>query len=73
MVNGDLGAPFVWPLVTNADQTSGGVTIKVPMPYRDSMVVTTTNNPLFHHVCYREFADVTGVTRFNPADPRPTW
>ena len=69
VVNGNLGAPFVWPLVTNADQTSGGVTIKVPMPYRDSMVVTTTNNPLFHHVSYREFTDTTGVTRFNPADP----
>ncbi len=69
VVNGDLGAPFSWPLVTNADQTSGGVTIKVPMPYRDSMIVTTTNNPLFYHVGYREFADATGVTRFNPADP----
>jgi hypothetical protein len=69
VVNGDVGAPFSWPLVTNADQTSGGVTIKVPMPYRDSMLVTTTNNPLFYHVGYREFADATGVTRFNPADP----
>lgn len=69
VVNGDRGAPFVWPLVTNADQTSGGVTIKVPMPYRESMLVTTANNPLFYHVGYREFADATGVTRFNPADP----
>ncbi|HEY0639993.1 MAG TPA: DUF2961 domain-containing protein [Pseudonocardiaceae bacterium] len=69
VVNGDLGAPFVWPLVTNADQTSGGVTIKVPMPYRDSMLVTTTNNPLFHHVTYREFGDPAGITRFDPADP----
>ncbi len=69
VVDGDFGAPFAWPLVTNADQTSGGVTIKVPMPYRDSMLVTTTNNPLFHHVGYREFADATGVTRFDPADP----
>ncbi|MEV4755502.1 DUF2961 domain-containing protein [Micromonospora sp. NPDC049559] len=69
VVNGDLGAPFVWPLVTNADQTSGGVTIKVPMPYRESMLVTTTNNPLFYHVGYREFADATGINRFDPADP----
>ncbi|MEV0563528.1 hypothetical protein [Dactylosporangium sp. NPDC050588] len=37
LVNGNLGAPFSWPLVTNADQTSGGVTVKVPMPYRSSM------------------------------------
>jgi hypothetical protein len=68
VVNGDLGAPFAWPLVTNADQTSGGVTIKVPMPYRDSMLVTTSNNPLFYHVGYRELTDATSVTRFNPAD-----
>jgi hypothetical protein len=69
VVDGDLGAPFAHPLVTDADQTSGGVTIKVPMAYRDSMLITTTNNPLFYHVGYREFADAAGVTRFSPADP----
>ncbi|MEU0552428.1 DUF2961 domain-containing protein [Dactylosporangium sp. NPDC006015] len=69
LVNGNLGAPFSWPLVTNADQTSGGVTVKVPMPYRSSMRVVTQNNPLFYHVGYRQFADADGVTRFNPADP----
>ncbi|MGI5214701.1 DUF2961 domain-containing protein [Plantactinospora sp. CA-290183] len=69
VVNGELGAPFVWPLVTTADQTSGGVTIKVPMPYRESMLVTTTNNPLFYHVVHRRFVDASGVSRFNPADP----
>jgi Protein of unknown function (DUF2961)/FG-GAP-like repeat len=68
VVDGDLGAPFTWPLVTNADQTSGGVTIKVPMPYRESMLVTTTGNPLFHHVGYREFASADGITRFDPTD-----
>ncbi|MER7893706.1 DUF2961 domain-containing protein [Micromonospora sp. NPDC094482] len=69
LVNGGLGSPFVAPLVSNADQTSGGVTVKVPMPYRDSMRITTQNNPLFHHVTYREFADPAGISRFNPADP----
>jgi hypothetical protein len=69
VVDGDVGAPFAFPLVTNANQTSGGVTIKVPMPYRDSMLITTTNNPLFYHVGYREFADAAGITRFDPADP----
>jgi hypothetical protein len=68
VVNGALGAPFVAPLVSNAEQTSGGVTIKVPMPYRDSMRITTQYNPLFHHVTYRKFADATGVTTFNRAD-----
>ncbi|MFE0588309.1 DUF2961 domain-containing protein [Micromonospora echinospora] len=69
VVDGGLGHPFVWPLVTNADQTSGGVTIKVPMPYRDSMRITTQFNPLFHHVTYREFADKVGVSTFDPRDP----
>ena len=69
VVDGDRGAPFVWPLVSDADQNSGGVTIKVPMPYRDSMLITTTNNPLFYHVGHREFASADGVTRFDPADP----
>ncbi|WLS45125.1 DUF2961 domain-containing protein [Micromonospora profundi] len=69
LVDGRLGSPFVAPLVSNADQTSGGVTIKVPMPYRNSMRITTQNNPLFHHVTYRTFADAEGVARFDPADP----
>ncbi|MFI6823537.1 DUF2961 domain-containing protein [Micromonospora sp. NPDC050187] len=69
VVDGGLGHPFVWPLVTNADQTSGGVTIKVPMPYRDSMRITTQFNPLFHHVTYREFTDAVGVSTFDPRDP----
>ncbi|GAA2879299.1 hypothetical protein GCM10020220_081560 [Nonomuraea rubra] len=66
LVNGDLGAPFVYPLVANAGQTSGGVYVKVPMPYRESMRVTVQNNPLFHHVTYRHFPDAEGVTRFDP-------
>ncbi|MDX5459629.1 DUF2961 domain-containing protein [Micromonospora tulbaghiae] len=69
LVDGRLGSPFVAPLVSNADQTSGGVTVKVPMPYRESMRITTQNNPLFHHVTYRTFADAAGVLRFDPADP----
>ncbi|MGC4808865.1 DUF2961 domain-containing protein [Micromonospora sp. DT233] len=69
LVDGGLGAPFVFPLVSNADQTSGGVTVKVPMPYRRSMRITTQHNPLFHHVTYRSFADAQGVTTFDPADP----
>ncbi|GGM01750.1 DUF2961 domain-containing protein [Nakamurella endophytica] len=68
VVNGKLGAPFVYPFVANADQSSGGVQIKVPMPYRSSMRVTTTNNPLFYHVTYRTFADASGVTTFDPSD-----
>jgi hypothetical protein len=69
VVNGSLGAPFVHPLVANADQSSGGVYIKVPMPYRSSMRVTTENNPFFHHVTYRQFGNATGIETFDPNDP----
>ncbi|MEU4477920.1 glycoside hydrolase family 172 protein [Micromonospora sp. NPDC023966] len=68
VVDGKLGAPFAFPLVANADQSSGGVYIKVPMPYRASMRVTTDANPFFFHVSYREFADANGVRTFDPAD-----
>lgn len=68
VVNGELGEPFVFPLVANADQSSGGVYLKVPMPYRESMKITTEQNPLFYHVSYREFADTEGVRTFDPAD-----
>ncbi|GAA4005627.1 hypothetical protein GCM10022247_28970 [Allokutzneria multivorans] len=68
VVDGKLGAPFVWPLVGNREDTSGGVVIKVPMPFRQSMRVTTQNNPLFQHVVYRAFADADGVSTFNRND-----
>lgn len=68
VVDGTLGEPFVFPFVANKDQTSGGVTLKVPMPYRESMRVTTTENPLFHHVSYRSFATADGVETFDPAE-----
>ncbi|WP_438386994.1 glycoside hydrolase family 172 protein [Actinopolyspora saharensis] len=69
VVNGELGAPFVWPLVGNAADTAGGAVIKVPMPYRESMRVTVDNNPHFYHVGYRSFADARGVDTFDPTDP----
>ncbi|SDS35276.1 DUF2961 domain-containing protein [Microlunatus soli] len=68
VVDGKLGAPFSQPLVANADQSSGGVYIKVPMPYRTSMKITTTHNPLFYHVTYRDFSSAVGVTTFDPDD-----
>ena len=68
VVDGKLGAPFVHPLVANGDQSSGGVYIKVPMPYRHSMLVETDANPLFYHVTYRAFDDATGVRTFDPRD-----
>lgn len=69
VVDGRLGAPFVYPLVANADLSSGGVFIKVPMPFRESMRITTQYNPYFYHVTYRAFAEPVGIDTFDPAAP----
>ncbi|PPK68499.1 DUF2961 domain-containing protein [Actinokineospora auranticolor] len=68
IVDGKLGAPFAWPLVANTYESRGAMVIKVPMPYRESMRVTTGINPLYFHVDHREFADADGITTFDPAD-----
>ncbi|KAA5837071.1 DUF2961 domain-containing protein [Saccharopolyspora hirsuta] len=69
VVSGKLGAPFSWPLVGDANDTAGGVVIKVPMPYRESMRVTVQHNPYFYHLSYRAFPDAEGVRTFNPNEP----
>ena len=56
LVDGALGAPFVWPLVANATQSPGGVYIKVPMPYRQSMRVSVASHLEYYHVDYRQFS-----------------
>ncbi|MFG1624998.1 DUF2961 domain-containing protein [Kribbella sp. NPDC049227] len=68
VVDGKLGAPFTFPLVANGVETSGGVYIRVPMPYRSSMRITTQTNPFFYHVDYRQFPDANGVSTFDPSD-----
>jgi hypothetical protein len=68
IVNGTLGAPFVYPLVGNADQSSGGTYIAVPMPFTSSMLITTDSSSFYYHVTYRTFADATGVSTFDPSD-----
>ncbi|MBQ0904127.1 DUF2961 domain-containing protein [Micromonospora sp. U21] len=68
VVDGKLGAPFVYPVVANAAQSSGGVYIKAPMTYRSSMRVTTEKNPVFYHVTYRKFTTADGVRTFDPSD-----
>ncbi|WP_344859868.1 glycoside hydrolase family 172 protein [Amycolatopsis ultiminotia] len=68
IVDGRIGAPFVWPLVGDGADTSGGSVIKVPMPYRHSMRITVQHNPLFYHVTYRELPDAAGVRTFDPRD-----
>lgn len=68
LVDGDMGAPFVWPFVGNTNDTNGGNVIKVPMPYAKSMLISTANNPHFYHVVYREFPTGTKVARFDPQD-----
>ncbi len=72
IMDGKLGASFVYPLVANPDQSSGGLYIKMPTPYRDRMRITTDNNPYFYHVSYRAFADAAeGVETFDPSDKVP--
>jgi len=56
VLSGALGAPFVFPLVANSTQTSGGGYIRVPLPFRRSMRITTESNPGYYHVIYRRFA-----------------
>ncbi len=69
VVEGRLGAPWVWPFVGSHWDTSGGAQIKVPMPYQNSMRVIVQGNPDYFHVTYKQYHDATGVTTFDPADP----
>src|SRR6201996_3203840 len=69
LVNGALGAPFVWPLVANATQSPGGVYIKVPMPYRQSMRISVASHLEYYHVDFRRFSTADGVTTFSASDP----
>jgi hypothetical protein len=68
VVDGKVGAPFAAPLVSNAEQSSGGVNISVPMPYRESMVISTDSSDFYYHVTYRDFPDARGVRTFDPHD-----
>ncbi len=69
VVDGALGAPFVWPLVANAAHSPGGDYIKVPMPYRQSMRISIASNLEYYHVDYRHFSTADGVSTFSPSDP----
>ncbi|HLK43673.1 MAG TPA: glycoside hydrolase family 172 protein [Thermoleophilia bacterium] len=72
VVDGSLGAPFVYPLVAGRTQSSGGMYIDVPMAFARSMRITTSVCPgkyMYYQVRYRQFADARGVTPFDPADP----
>jgi D-arabinan exo alpha-(1,3)/(1,5)-arabinofuranosidase (non-reducing end) len=69
VVDGALGAPFVFPLVANSAQSPGGVYIKVPMPYRQSMQISVESNLQYYHVDYRQFPTADGVTTFDPSEP----
>jgi hypothetical protein len=69
VVDGGLGAPFVWPLVADAVQSPGGVYIKVPMPYRHSMRISIATNLEYYHVDYRQFPSADGIATFSAADP----
>src|SRR6201997_4070425 len=69
LVDGERGAPFVWPLVANAAQSPAGVYIKVPMPYRQSMRISIATNLPYYHLDYRQFSAADGGHTFSAADP----
>ncbi len=68
VVDGALGAPFTFPLVANASQSSGGVYIKVPMAFRESMRISTSEAARYYHVTYRALPSADGVASFDPSD-----
>ncbi|KAK2760869.1 hypothetical protein FQN54_002109 [Arachnomyces sp. PD_36] len=68
IVDGVEGAPFSWPLVGNTGDTRGGNVIKIPMPFKESMLISTKNNPHFYHVTYRRFPSAEGVKTFDPSE-----
>ena len=67
-MNGEKGAPFVWPFVGNGEDTSGGGVIKVPMPYQRSMRIVVDTNPNYYHVTYRTFSNASDVRTFDPKE-----
>lgn len=69
VVDGKIGGPFTPPLVGNADQSSGGVYIAVPMPFRAFMAISTDSSSFYYHVTYRTFDDANAVASFDPTDP----
>lgn len=71
VVDGKIGGPFTHPLVGNADQSSGGVYIAVPMPFRAFMTVSTDSSSFYYHVTYRTFDNANAVASFDPNDPAP--
>ncbi|MFB8280991.1 glycoside hydrolase family 172 protein [Nocardia colli] len=68
VVDGMIGAPFVYPLVANRDQSPGAVYIKVPMPFQSSMRVNVARKAEWYHVTYRHFAAGIGLAPFDPGD-----
>ena len=68
VVAGRLGAPFAFPAVAGARQASGAVWIKVPMAFRERMLITTTRNPGYARVNYRTFQSSDGIATFDPGD-----
>ncbi|MFC9433816.1 glycoside hydrolase family 172 protein [Nocardia sp. NPDC057030] len=69
VVDGAYGPPFAFPLVANAKQSPGGVYVKVPMPYRNSMRVRVSNPVDYYHVTFRQFPNADGLRVFDRADP----
>jgi hypothetical protein len=73
ILNGALGPFLRVPARGELDAASGGGYIRVPLPFRRSMRVTTQSNPNYYHVIYRRFAAGDRVPPFRRLKrvPRP--
>jgi hypothetical protein len=72
IIAGTSRDPFIFPLALAVDQSFGGVSINVPMPFRREMRVISQFNPHFFHVVYRVFSSPRGVRTFSPHDRVPS-
>jgi len=58
--------PFLAPFVVDMKSSSGGANCHLPMPYRSSVRVTTTEPIFFYHIDYRIYGTGQGIETFDP-------
>ena len=57
--------PFVKPLCGDDDMSSGGFVCYLPIPYKKSCKITTTDVARFYHIDYRIFDNDEGIETFS--------
>jgi D-arabinan exo alpha-(1,3)/(1,5)-arabinofuranosidase (non-reducing end) len=64
-------APFVYPFALASNESWGGVSIDVPMPFRHEMRVISEFNPHYFHVVYRTFPSAHGLVTWSAKERVP--